>query len=133
MSPRLQHGTVGILPVGALGVGFFFYLTGELGAMEEKVSFIERAGSGTGRALRKEGTLYIGTPGGLQRLPALRVCRPDLLACAEAGWLPEVLLVCTRSDQILSVVANFVELLEWLCASDGLKAALAQLPLLVLC
>jgi hypothetical protein len=61
------------------------------------------------------------------------VCQPDLLACAESRWLPEIILVCTQSDRILPVITTFVELLERLHATDGLDSAVAQLPILVLC
>ncbi|MEA3211170.1 MAG: hypothetical protein QOE70_4227 [Chthoniobacter sp.] len=133
MNDRVRHGTVGILPVGALGVGFFFHLTRGLDAMDERVCFIERSGSTSAEALRTEGALRIAVEGGVRRVPAERACRPGLLACAESGWLPEVLLVCTQSNQILPVITNFVELLEWLHAAEGIDAAVAGLPLLVLC
>jgi hypothetical protein len=128
-----RPGTVGILPVGALGVGFFYHLTLGLSAVDERVCFIERTGSASGRMLREEGSLLIATEGGLQKLTARSMCRPDLLTCADSGWLPEVLLVCTQSDQILPVITNFVELLERLYPTDGIDAAVAELPLLVLC
>ncbi len=133
MGHRIRPGTVGILPAGALGVGFFFHLTHGLDAMDERVCFIERAGSTSGQLIREMGTLSIATEGGVRQVSAGRVCRPTLLACADSDWLPEVLLVCTQSDQILPVVTNFVELLERLYATDGIDAAVDELPLLVLC
>lgn len=133
MNSRTQPGSVGILPVGALGVGFFYHLTDGLRRLDGVVSFIDRAGSASGRALRAEGSVCVAAADGLRRLPAGQICRPRLLECAESGWLPEILLVCAQSDQLLSVLANVVELLERLHAADGLDAAVSQLPLLVLC
>lgn len=133
MGHRIRPGTVGILPAGALGVGFFFHLTRGLGVMDGRVCFIERAGSTSGPVLREKGTLSIATEAGLRRVSAGQVCRPTLLACADSGWLPEVLLLSTQSDQILPVVTEFVELLERLYATEGIDAAVEDLPLLVLC
>jgi len=133
MSSRTQPGSIGILPVGALGVGFFYHLTDGLRRLDGFVSFVERSGSASGRALRAEGSLFIAAEGEVSCLPVQQICRPGLLECAESGWLPEILLVCAQSDQLLPVIANVVELLERLHAADGLDAAVSQLPLLVLC
>jgi hypothetical protein len=133
MSKYVRDGTVGILPVGALGVGFFFHLTHGLDAIDGPVRFIERSGSPSALALRAKGVLRIARDGISRSIATEDVCQPDLLACAKSGWLPEIILVCTQSDRILPVITNFVELLEWLHATDGLDAAVTQLPLLVLC
>jgi hypothetical protein len=128
-----ESGTVGILPPGALGVGIFYRLTRELSAHRQRVFLLERRGSESGAALRAQGAVRIFHEGGVCALPAAEICRPNLLGCLESGWLPEILLVCTQPDQLLTVVAELVELLEKLHAALGLEAALAQLPLLVLC
>ncbi len=124
---------VGILPVGALGAAFFHHLTHELREMDGRVQFIERRGSAHGVALRERGSLIISADGTPRTLAVSEVCSPDLVACHEAGWLPEVLLVCTQTDQLLAVVGDYISLLERLHAAHGLETALARLPLLVLC
>lgn len=131
MSGSDLQGSVGILPVGALGVGFFYYLTGQLEALDEPVYFVERSGSTTHQALIEAGALCIATPGALRRISA-EVCRPPLLACAEAGTLPEILLVCPQSDQILPVIADYVRVLEFFHLRSGIETAIGQLPILVL-
>jgi hypothetical protein len=133
MNGHARQGTVGILPVGSLGAGFFFHLTRGLDLIDGTVRFIERSGSPSGQALRAEGTLCIANEGVIHRVPTEGICQPDLLACAKSGWLPEILLVCTQSDRILPVITNFVELLERLHAAEGLDAAVSRLPLIVLC
>jgi hypothetical protein len=133
MSEYVRHGTVGILPVGALGVGFVCHLTRGLEAMDGSVRFIERSGSPSAQALRTKGALRIAMEGVTRSIATKDVCQPDLLVCAKSRWLPEITLVCTQSDRILPVITTFVELLEWLHATDGLDSAVAQLPILVLC
>ncbi len=131
MSGSGVQGSVGILPVGALGVGFFYHLTRQLEDAARPVFFIERSGSTTHRALMEAGALAIKTPAGTRHVPA-QVCRPPLLACAEANALPEILLVCPQSDQILAVVLEYVRVLEFLYRRGGIDAAIEQLPTLVL-
>ena len=133
MSGFEHQGTVGILPVGALGVGFYYYLTDQLGATDRPVYFIERSGSTTIHTLREAGRLRIAVAQRISDVPTERVCRPGLAACAQSGRLPEVLLVCTQSDQILPVISEYVQVLESLYAATSLDAAITQLPLLVLC
>ena len=128
-----RSGKVGILPMGALGVAFYFHLTRQLGAVEETIGFIERTGSATIKAQRARGSVPIFYDGNLHSVATGPACHPDLLACAQGGWMPEVVLVCTQSDQILPVISSFVELLEWLYAAQGLESAVESLPLLVLC
>jgi hypothetical protein len=124
---------VGILPVGALGVALFFHLTRQLEATDHHVCFIERAGSLHSQEQRGAGSLSIAYEGAVHAVPCAQVCRPGLLACAKADDLPAIILVCTQSDQVLPVITNFVELLERLFAAEGLEAAIARLPVLVLC
>ena len=54
---RVREGTIGILPAGALGVGFFYQLTRELTQNDGCVFFLERAGSKSAAALRAQGEL----------------------------------------------------------------------------
>src|SRR4030095_4061304 len=133
MNGHARQGTVGILPVGSLGVGFFFHLTRGLDLIDGTARFIERSGSPSGQALGGEGTLCIANQGGLHRGPTEGSCPPDWRACAKSGWLTEIVLFCTQSDRILPVITNFVELLERLHAAEGLDAAVSRLALIVLC
>ena len=133
MRDDLPSAAVGILPVGALGVAFFHRLTRGLREIDGRVQFIERRGSAHGAALRQRGALVIAAEGGPRSISVAEVCRPALLASVETGWLPEVLLVCTQTDQILAAISDYVTLLERLHAAHGLDPALARLPLLVLC
>lgn len=133
MNNDLPAAAVGILPVGALGVAFFHHLTRGLREMDGRVQFIERRGSAHGGSLRAMGSLHIAAEGHTHVLASSGVCRPDLLGCCEVGWLPEVLLICTQTDQLLPVVSDYVALLERLYAAHDLDTALARLPLLVLC
>jgi hypothetical protein len=133
MADHCHRGTVGILPVGALGAGFYFHLTHHLEALDGTVCFIERSVSPSARALREQGTLNISTKDGVRPVPIAGLCRPDLLDCAKADLLPEVVLVCTQPNHLLPVITDFVKLLEHLQANLGLDAAVDRLPLLVLC
>lgn len=126
---RVHQGCVGILPAGALGVAFFHHLTGELARLDGSVSFLEREGSASGAALRTSGTLRIGE----KTIDIRRVARPDLLACFDAGWLPEVLLVCTQPDQLLAMMKTIVRLIERIHAIGSLDEAVSELPVFVLC
>ncbi len=124
---------VGILPVGALGVAFFHHLTSGPGGNDGSVCFIERSGSASATLLRERGTLFIADGAAVRELSVAEVCRPDLLECGDAHRLPAVLLVCTQTDQLLSVIGDYISLLERLHAAHGPETALARLPLLVLC
>jgi hypothetical protein len=82
--------------------------------------------------LAQKGELTISSGGKFHSLQASTVCRPDLLACAAAGWLPDVLIVCTQPDQLLPMMGDYVKLLELLYAQSDLESAVGKLPLLVL-
>ncbi len=124
---------VGILPVGALGVSFFYHLTRELRQLDGRVRFLERRGSERGRALREHGSLLIADDHATRSISTAEICQPDLRTSAQAGWLPEIVLVCTQPDQLLPVITDYVGLFEDLHAVHGLDEAIARLPLLVLC
>ena len=126
---RMQKGCVGILPAGALGVAFFHHLTGGLARLDGSVVFLEREGSASGAALRASGVLRIGE----KTVEMGRVARPDLLACFDAGWLPEMVLVCTQPDQLLGMMKTIVRLIERVHSAGALDEAVAELPVFVLC
>jgi hypothetical protein len=123
--PALREGAIGILPAGALGVSLFYHLTGELSAVKDDVYFLARAGSASSAVLHEGQKLRIADARGLRELPAATLLKPDMLACAEHGDLPEVLILCPNPDQLLSMITNFVELLERVHE----RGQLDQLPL----
>ena len=126
---RVHKGCVGMLPAGALGVAFFHHLTGGLARLDGSVCFLEREGSVSGAALRSAGALHIGDA----TIETARVARPDLLACLEAGWLPEVVLVCTQPDQLLGIMKTIVRLIEGVHLAGALDDAVSEMPVFVLC
>ncbi len=126
---RVHKGCLGILPAGALGVAFFHHLSGKLTRMDGSVCFLEREGSASGQALRASGTLRIGDA----TIDTRGIVRPDLLACFDAGWLPEIVLVCTQPDQLLGMMKTIVRLIERLHSTGTLDDAISELPVFVLC
>jgi len=128
----IEPGTVGILPVGALGAAFYFHLTRELADVSGKVVFLPRRGSTNRTQMRTGAVLRIAAATGLREFPIEQICRPGLIECARSGRLPELLLVCTQPDQLLAVISEYVELIEYLTVVMGLDAALRDLPLLIL-
>ncbi len=126
---RVQKGRVGILSAGALGVAFFHHLTGKLARLDGGVCFLQREGSASGAALRDAGTLRIGDA----TIDTRGIARPDLLACFGAGWLPEIVLVCTQPDQLLGMMKTIVRLIERVHSASALDDAVSELPVFVLC
>jgi hypothetical protein len=124
--------TVGILPVGALGAAFYYHLTQGCTNNRDRVQFVSRRGSASSSALAQKGELTISSCGKFHPIQASTVCRPDLLACAAAEWLPDVLIVCTQPDQLLPMMGDYVKLLELLYAQTDLDSAVEKLPFLVL-
>lgn len=118
--------------MGALGAAFFYHLTQGCSANTTQVQFIGRRGSTNNAALAQRGELTIESGGKLFPVAAANVCRPDLLACANTNWLPDVLLVCTQPDQLLPMLGDYVKLLEQLYAQHDLDSAVLKLPILVL-
>jgi len=125
----MKKGCVGILPAGALGVAFFYHLTNELSQIDGRVNFLERTGSPSGAALRKAGSLRVGEV----TLTRPEIWRPDLLACFESNWLPEIVLVCTQPDQLLGLLRTIVHLLERLETAGALDDEVTEMPIFVLC
>lgn len=76
------HGkpSLGILPIGALGVAFYFHLSGRRGDSPESIVFLSRrSGSGTER-WNERSVLAIDTPAGRREIA---------LSGVLAGSLPE--------------------------------------------
>lgn len=124
---------VGILPAGALGVSLFYHLTHHLQRIDDRVFFLERAGSASAKTLREQGEFRVADEAGIHHLPNSGILKPDLLSCFEAGWLPEVLLVCPNPDQLTGVIGNLVELLERIHQEGQLTTTALPLPTVVLC
>ena len=130
--PSSPLRTVGILPVGALGAAFYFHLTRGCTEARDRIQFVQRRGSVNTAALTKKGTLTISSDGHAQSIKWSDACRADLVSCAQAVWLPDVLLVCTQPDQLLAVIGEYVQLLEYLHNVHGIENALERLPIVVL-
>ena len=124
-------GTVGILPAGALGVAFFHHLTLELRVMDGTVYFLEREGSASGAAFRAAAILRVVCGDAIHEVRENDLFAGDLRQCADAGRLPEVLLVCTQPDQLLGVISSWVQVFEGF-VEKAVANPIAELPLLVL-
>src|SRR6267143_5231058 len=130
MPPPIK-GSVGITPAGALGVSFFYHLTQQLQKIDGRVFFLQRQGSASCAALQQKGELLIADATTVHHVPTASLFKPGLLACFEAGSLPEVLLVCPNPDQLLGVVSEYVGLME--AAYEGGELENLPLPIIVLC
>lgn len=130
----MRRGTIGILPVGALGVGFLFHLTRELTEIsDQQVVFLERQGSRSAQALRQAGEIVVAAADRIYQLPTQTLLKPDLVTCHQSGELPEVVLICPNPDQILGVITTVVQVVEQISVQGDLEAEDLPLPLLVLC
>lgn len=118
--------------MGRSGWRFFHHLGGGNPADSHKVGFIERRGSPHGITLRGKGALKITAAGVVAGIRTADVCHPDLVTSAGLGWLPEVVPGCTRPDQLLATISEYVALLEWLCSVHGIEGAARRLAVLFL-
>ncbi|MDB6153595.1 MAG: hypothetical protein JWL90_2048 [Chthoniobacteraceae bacterium] len=127
----MNAGTVAIMPPGALGVSFFYHLTGGLERLDRSVFFI---GLDESRSIDSllAGDLRIASGSTLHALPAREFIYRSLNEVFEAGALPEVLIVCPNPDQLLPVISTLVALIERLCASNGEACQQLELPTIVL-
>lgn len=124
---------VGILPAGALGMSFFYHLTQQLQHLDNQVFFLERIGSESAKALRAQGECLVADDAGTHPLATADIFKSDILACFNAGYLPEVLLVCPNPDQLTGVIGNLVNLLEQAHQAGQLTSAALPFPIVVLC
>ncbi|HEY5751912.1 MAG TPA: hypothetical protein VIT21_02080 [Chthoniobacterales bacterium] len=125
------RGTIGIAPPGALGVSFYYHLTGGMTALDGAVYFMGLDGSRSARALR-QGLLHIRKDGKTWSLEGERIIVESLDAAFEAGKIPEVLLVCPNPDQLLGVITSLVTLLEKMAARGDLHGSDLYFPTVVL-
>ena len=127
-----QKGTIGISPPGALGVSLFYHLTHQLARVDGSVCFFERAGSTSAESLREQGRILIADARQVHEVPTAHLLKPDLLASYDAGWLPEILLICPNPDQLLGVITTGVELLERIHERGELQGDSMPMPVIVL-
>jgi len=130
---KTSLGGVGILPAGALGMSFFYHLTYQLQRIDDQVFFLERTGAISAKALREQGACCVADAAGIRYLPTADILKTDLPGCYDAGWLPEVLLVCPNPDQLTGVIGNLVQLLERIHQQGQLTVAAMPFPIVVLC
>lgn len=128
---RVREGTIGILPAGALGVSFFYHLTGELKNNDGRVFFVERSGSSSTTQIKERGSLIIEGRTPRQFISTDALFRGDLLQHFRSATLPEVLLLCPNPDQLPEVLQGIVQLIERLHGEDG-RIERASLPIIIL-
>jgi hypothetical protein len=131
--PGPETASVGILPIGALGVAFYHHLTARARQPPANVVFLSRHAAAESERWREESSISIETPVGRRDLPLAGRLAGSLPLAAASGKLPEIVLVCTNPDQLFDVVADFVAVVEHEHRAGRLLAGTAMLPLLVLC
>jgi hypothetical protein len=130
---RPEAQTVGILPISALGVAFFHYLTTGPSEAPARVSFLSRRASGANDRWRDDSKVRIETAHGLQDLPLAGRLAGSLPDAAASGRLPEIVLACTNPDQLFDVISDYVAVVELEHREGRLRSGAASLPVLVLC
>jgi hypothetical protein len=132
-TPRQEAAAVGILPIGALGVAFYHYLTAPASKPSGGVAFLARRAAGKGDRWREEGSVRIETAAGRQDLALAGRLAGSLPEAAATGALPEIVLVCTNPDQLFDVVADYVAVVVHEHREGRLQGGTARLPMLILC
>jgi hypothetical protein len=130
---RPESASVGIIPIGALGVAFHHHLTLGRPPSAQDVVFLSRHSGSQGERWREDMSVRIEVPSGFHDLRLAGMLGGSLPEAAAVGRLPGIILVCTNPDQLFDVVADFVAVIEHENRVNGLAAAAARLPLLVLC
>jgi hypothetical protein len=128
-----ETASVGILPIGALGVAFYHHLASREAKPAHRVVFLSRHASAEGDRWRGEPSVAVETPAGRHDLPLVGRLEGNLPEAALAGRLPGVILVCTNPDQLFGVIADYVAVIEHEHRMGRLSPGAAGLPLLVLC
>jgi hypothetical protein len=130
---RPETTSVGIVPIGALGVAFYHYLTAGARESSNKVVFLSRRAASENNRWVADASVRMETAAGRQDLPLAGRLAGSLPDAAAGGRLPEVILVCTNPDQLFDVVADYVAVVEYEHRKGRLESGTAHLPLLVLC
>jgi hypothetical protein len=128
-----ETASVGILPIGALGVAFYHHLASRESLPARTVVFLSRHASEAGDRWRGESSVAVETPAGRHALPLAGRLEGNLPEAARSGRLPAVILVCTNPDQLFGVIADYVAVIEHEHRMGRLSSGAAALPLLVLC
>lgn len=125
---------VGILPVGALGVGLFHYLTSQARRCDGSVVYFDRPGSSSSRAIHASGGVRIRDESGVVRLlPKAHVLGGNLVDRARGAPPPGILLVACNPDQLLGVVSHVVDFVCEAHVRHGLNHLETWMPAVVLC
>jgi hypothetical protein len=127
-----ETASVGILPIGALGVAFYHHLTLRAAEPAQGVVFLSRRAGGEGDRWREGSSVRVETEAGCIELALAGRLAGSLPEAAAGGCLPGIVLVCTNPDQLFGVVADYVAVIEHEHRLGRLGAG-AGLPLLVLC
>lgn len=127
---RPDHPSIGVLPIGALGVAFHHHLSS---SGKAHVVFLSRRAAAGGARWSEGSHVRVETPSGPRDLPLAGILAGTLREAAAAGVLPEIILVCTNPDQLFDVVADYVAVVEREHREGRLASDAARLPLLVLC
>jgi hypothetical protein len=125
--------SVGILPIGALGVAFYYNLTSGTSEFPPNVAFLSRRGSAATDRWREESSVKIDTRFGRQDLPLAGRLAGSLPEAAARSRLPAIILVCTNPDQLFDVINDYVAVVELEHREGRLQSGSARLPVMVLC
>ena len=98
----LKRGTLGVHPIGALGVALFVHARAEC--------FIGRGGGGSTEIFRRAGWLRLDEGGVERTIPLAGRVFGNLLEADAHGTLPELLLVCCNPSQLASFTAELTTL-----------------------
>jgi hypothetical protein len=125
--------SIGVLPIGALGVAFFYYLTEGASRAADRVGFLSRRAGTAGERWREGSSLAIQSGTGRIDVPLAGRLTGSLAEAAREGRLPRIVLVCTNPDQLFDVISEYATVVEHEHREKRLLAGKARLPLLVLC
>lgn len=113
----VQNNTIGIMPVGALGVAFYYHLTG--GNLEDNgVFFLNRPDGRGSTVIQKSECLHIEYGGKHLSIPTQGRFLGGMIESSDKGELPELIIVATNPDQIDVVLRGIRPLLEWMRDED---------------
>ncbi len=126
-----RTASVGIMPVGALGVAFHHHLAAGPKGLS-RVAFMSRSSA---RPERWKAGAFVAVESLAGRIDLALEGRwlGSLREAARAEALPDIVLVCTNPDQLFEVIADYVAVVESEHRAGRLLTGHARLPALVLC
>jgi hypothetical protein len=127
----MKTGSVAIMPPGALGVSFFYYLTDSLQRLEGDVFLVGLDDSRSIDSLLQSG-IQISDGNGLHQLPTIGNVFRNLDDVRSTSQLPEILIACPNPDQLLQVISTYVALIERIWAANPVADELRKIPAVVL-